>query len=407
MFFWITFIGLALVTGLYLLRSLFISQGEAQPDAANDLKIYRDQLKEIERDTARGTLPKDEAERARVEVSRRLLAADTRLQAETSSIGPTPTANRLFAGSVIMAFIGAAVALYAMLGAPGYGDQSLESRLAASDNARSARLDQVQAETRASLPTAPEISADYQDLIQKLRDTVAERPGDLQGLRLLVQNEATLGNLVAAHAAQAQVITVKGPQTTAEDYTLWADLMISAAGGYVSSDAEQALRLALERDPSDPRARYYLGLFLIQVDRPDSAFRLWEQLLTEGPADAQWIAPISSRIEELAWRAGVEYKVPTTTPLPGPDADAISAAQGLSDDDRQDMIQSMVNQLSDRLASEGGSPEEWARLIRALGVLGDTDQARMIWQEAQNVFEQTPTAISTLRAAARDAGVTQ
>ena len=35
----------------------------------------------------------------------------------------------------------------------------------------------------------------------------------------------------------------------------------------------------------------------------------------------------------------------------------------------------MVNQLSERLASEGGSPEEWARLIAALGVLGEGQRA--------------------------------
>lgn len=407
MVFWITFIGLAIVAGVYLLRGLFVVQNDAAPDAANDLQIYRDQLKEIERDTARGVLPKEEAERARVEVSRRLLAADARLQNEFSGNGPDTGTNRVSAGLIIVAFVGTAAFLYTKLGAPGYGDLSLDSRLSASNEARMARLDQAQAETRASLPPASEVSPEYQDLIQKLRDTVAERPGDLQGLRLLVQNEATLGNLIAAHTAQSQVIDIKGPQASAEDYTLLADLMISAAGGYVSADAERALRQALERDPSDQRARYYLGLFLVQVDRPDSAFRLWEQLLAEGPEDAPWIAPIRSRIEELAWRAGVEYKASEATPLPGPDADAIEAAQELSEEDRQNMIRGMVNQLSGRLATEGGSPEEWARLIRALGVLNETEQARAIWSEAEGLFSQSTEALTLLRAAARDAGVAE
>ncbi|SLN67162.1 hypothetical protein ROA7450_03575 [Roseovarius albus] len=403
MIFWITFIGLATVAGVFLLRGLFDVRNESAPDAANDLKIYRDQLKEIERDTARGTLPKEEAERVRVEVSRRLLAADARLQNESSGAGPATATTRLAAGVIIIAFVGTATWLYANLGAPGYEDLSLNSRLTASDAARSARLDQSKAEERASLPPTPEISPEYQDLIQKLRDTVAERPGDLQGLRLLVQNEATLGNLMAAYIAQSQVIDIKGPEASAEDFTLLADLMISAAGGYVSSDAERALRQALERNPSDQRARYYLGLFLMQVDRPDSAFRLWEQLLAEGPEDAPWIAPIRSRIEELAWRAGVEYTAPETAPLLGPDA--IEAAQELSDEDRQNMIRGMVNQLSERLATEGGSPQEWARLIRALGVLNETDEARAIWVEAEGLFSQSTEALELLRAAAKDAGV--
>src|ERR1700674_2402544 len=43
--------------------------------AGSDLAVYRDQLEEIERDRAEGRIGHDEFEAARVEVSRRLLAA--------------------------------------------------------------------------------------------------------------------------------------------------------------------------------------------------------------------------------------------------------------------------------------------------------------------------------------------
>ena len=114
---------------------------------------------------------------------------------------------------------------------------------------------------------------------------------------------------------------------------------------------------------------------------------------------------IRSRIEEVAWRAGVEYELPPLAEGPGPSAEDIEAAQEMTAEDREEMIRGMVAGLSDRLATEGGTAEEWARLIGAYGVLGETDQARVIWVEAQEVFAGREAELQTLRAAADRAGV--
>jgi len=69
------------------------------------------------------------------------------------------------------------------------------------------------------------------------------------------------------------------------------------------------------------------------------------------------------------------------------------------------MIRGMVNGLSERLATEGGTPQEWARLIRALGVLGETARASAIWNESKEAFASDPAALSVLREAAQAAEV--
>ena len=120
---------------------------------------------------------------------------------------------------------------------------------------------------------------------------------------LLARNEAALGNFKAAYEAQQAVLSIKGAEATASDYADYADMMILAAGGYVSPEAENALRGALARDASNGTARYYMGLMAAQTGRPDQAFRVWDALLKEGPSDAPWIAPIRSQIEEMAARA--------------------------------------------------------------------------------------------------------
>jgi cytochrome c-type biogenesis protein CcmH len=147
---------------------------------------------------------------------------------------------------------------------------------------------------------------------------------------------------------------------------------------------------------------------MAQTGRPDIAFRVWNALLREGPPDARWIVPVRAQIEEMAMRAGVEFTLPeedSGPAAPGPTAADVEAAGEMNAEDRQQMIRGMVEGLSDRLATQGGTPPEWARLIGALGVLGDTDQAEAVLRNARQVFADDAEALSVIDDAARQAGL--
>ncbi|MEE4188457.1 MAG: c-type cytochrome biogenesis protein CcmI, partial [Roseobacter sp.] len=145
--------------------------------------------------------------------------------------------------------------------------------------------------------------------------------------------------------------------------------------------------------------------------RPDTGFRIWDQLLREGPEDALWIAPILAQIEDLSVRAGVNYQLPEigpgSDPERGPSAADIEAAGDLSPSERMEMIQSMVQGLSDRLATEGGPAEDWAQLITALGVLGRTGAARTVYENAVQVFAEDTRALDLLLRAGQRAQVAE
>lgn len=280
------------------------------------------------------------------------------------------------------------------------------------EEARENRPGQQQAEDSLPAYVPPEnISPDYTALVERLRETVAARPEDLQGNILLAQNEANLGNFRASANAQAKVIEILGENATSEDFSNYADMLIIAAGGYVSPEAEDMLAQALSRDPTNGTARYYMGLMLTQTGRPDTGFRVWDQLLREGPEDAPWIEPILAQIEDLAFRAGVNYQLPEigtgVGTRRGPTASDIEAAQDMSPADRMEMIQSMVQGLSDRLANEGGPVEDWAQLITALGVLGETEDARSVYLNAVQVFDGDTRALDLLLRAGRRALVVE
>ena len=402
MFWAVTFL-IAAAVALPLLAAVLRGQASGVDGAASDVAVYRDQLKEIERDLARGVLTEAEAEAVRVEVSRRLLDADRR-QGEAVASGSG--ARGVAAGLVVMGLLGGGWALYDRIGAAGYRDLPIEARLEAIDRAAAERPSQEEAEAMAApnMPLPPVVDPSFEELMERLRAAVAERPDDVQGLTLLAQNEARLGNFVAAREAQMRLLDLKGNQATVGDLQLALDVLVYGAGGYVSPEAEAVIRQLLAIAPGDGAGRYYAGLMLAQTGRPDQAFPIWRRLLEEGPGDAPWVPVIRSEIAAVARDAGVEYAPPA---LPGPSAGDVAAAEDMSAEDRQEMIQGMVEGLAGRLASEGGTAEEWARLITALSVLGETERAETILAEARQVFWDDAAGLGQIEAAAERAGLSE
>lgn len=407
--FWIIAALLAIGTGLLLALAALRGRQGAEPPAAYDLRVYRDQLREIDRDAKRGVIAGDEAERLRAEVSRRILAADAQLRAGADTGGQPRPAGRAGALVAIALVTGGGLALYAAVGAPGYGDMPLGARIAASEAARAERLAQAEAEDRfgpGEIAPPEGTSEEHLQLVERLRQVVAARPEDQQGLRFLVRSEAALGRMEAARAAQQQLIDLRGEDASATDYATLAELMIEAASGYVSTDAVAALRAALERDPRAPTARFYLGLWHLQTGRPDLAFPVWRDLLEESRPNAPWVPTLRAEIGEIAQRAGVRYEPPAPEAR-GPSAADMEAAADMDPDARAEMIRGMVAGLSERLATEGGPAGDWARLITAYGVLGETDRAGAIWAEARRTFAADPAAMEVLRGAAEAAGLSE
>jgi cytochrome c-type biogenesis protein CcmH len=88
--------------------------------------------------------------------------------------------------------------------------------------------------------------------------------------------------------------------------------------------------------------------------------------------------------------------------LPGPDAAALAGAAGMSPEEQAGMVRGMVEGLATRLSQEGGSAEEWARLIASYGVLGETEKAAAVLAEAETIFAADPQGLALIRAAGGD-----
>ncbi len=415
--FW--FVAGAITVAVLALNVLALLRARAEDtDSAHDreMRVYRDQLEEIERDLARGVIGENEAARLRTEVSRRLLDADT-ARARARGRGPAPRTMRMAGLVLVLAVLPLTLLTYWQVGAPGYADLPLAQRLEQAAELRAARPDQAALEARMAerRPAAQDDAdrAEHAALVAQLRSALQDRPQDLQGHQLLAHNEAMLGNFREAADAQTRVIEIRGAQAGADDHAVLAEYLILAAGGAVSPEAEAVLEQVLRRDPQNGVALYYTGLLFAQTGREDRTFAVWRRLHDMSPGDAPWMDELRASLPELAEIAGVRYQLPPRPPAraamaeqgPGPTREDIEAAEDLSEEERTEMVEGMVARLMNRLATEGGAPEDWARLIAALGVLGDTERAEAIWEEAQVVFGAEPEALAPVRAAAENAGL--
>src|ERR1700761_6226117 len=99
-----------------------------------EASVYKDQLAEVDRDAATGLIGGVEAGAARVEISRRLLAAADHERAP--AIQSSTRLRRLAAALALIALPALAVALYLPLGSPRMPDFPLAARIVKPDGSQ-------------------------------------------------------------------------------------------------------------------------------------------------------------------------------------------------------------------------------------------------------------------------------
>lgn len=402
----IIFILVCLALGALAVAAIFtpmLHRAAAKSDPSTDIDFYRSQYDEVDRDLDRGVLDVAEAERARLEISRRLVATDKAGPADTSD-APRGLTRAVIVVCAI-ALLGSTGVIYWKLGALGYGDVPRLARIEAGEERRTNRPSQQAAE-QANPETDAISQADdaTREILQALRAAVFERPDEIQAWAYLAQTEASIGNMQRAARAQEETLSMLGDNARDGDYIRLLDFLVIGARGYVSPEAEAIALMVLQNDDTNTAALYYAGLMYAQNDRPDRAFSLWRRVVEGSDQDSIHWDFAAGQIRDVATQVGLDYALPTQR---GPTADDLDAAQDMAPADRQAMIQGMVTQLADRLATEGGPAQDWARLISSLAVLGEVDAALQVLNEAELTFGGDVQAVNILRRAAQDAGLTQ
>jgi cytochrome c-type biogenesis protein CcmH len=327
--------------------------------AGSDIAVYRDQLDEIERDRATGLIGEREAEAARIEVSRRLLAAADTLAPPLRQDGMTGRRRAAALSALILLPLGAA-GLYLSLGSPELTSQPLEAR-------------------RGLSPEQSQIM----ELVARVEGHLEQNPDDGRGWEVIGPVYMRLGRYDDAVKARRNVLRLLGPNAGRE-----ADLgeaITGAQNGIVTAEAKEAFDRAVALDPSDIRARYFLGLAAEQDGRPKDAAEVWRALLVEASPGADWAGFVRESLARVDPAAAASQ--------PGPSPDDVAAASEMSPEQRNTMVRSMVSRLAERLKQDGTDVEGWLRLLRAYMVLGDKEQARAAADDARRALASDPNKL--------------
>ena len=353
----------AAVAGILLLPVLKGSPESAADDRnAHDRAVFRDQLAELDRDVERGMIGKAEAEGARNEIARRLLAVSADAP-KGGSLGGAAVA--LVAVLLVPAV---ALPLYLQAGSPSLPDVPRAERIAQAAQ-----------------------TGDFEALIVQVEEHLAKNPDDLQGWHVLAPAYRRVQRW--ADAAEAQRNILRRSEPTAEALADYGEALVMAGNGLVTAEAHRIFVEALAKDAKLPKARFFDALALKQEGKAEEAKAAFEAFLADTPADAPWRPMLLAEMGD----AGVKQ--------PGPDAQDMAAAANMSAEDRQAMIRSMVDGLEERLAADGSDLEGWLRLIRARGVLGETDRASKAYASARDKFKDDPQALARLEGLAKEMNI--
>ena len=318
------------------------------PDRAEaSLAIFRDQLAEVERDAARGLVSGADAEAARTEIGRRMLAA-------ARSRGPAPARSgraAVLAGALAVPLLGAG--LYALVGRPDVPSLPFAER--GSERAAAAEIEGLTAELRRRLETDPE-------------------GGPTEGWVLLAQTHLRRGQY--EEAVRAFEVASARPDAAAGVLTQHAEALIGREGGIVTPPALALVERALERDPSIPAAHFYRAQALAQSGDPAGAREVLLDRLAEARGPEPWAEVFVAEVNRLGAEAGLE-PVAARDVVPG-----LAEVQDMTEEDREAAIRTMVDGLAARLEVEPEDLEGWLRLGQARAVLGEGAEARAAYERA-------------------------
>ncbi|MGJ4944949.1 c-type cytochrome biogenesis protein CcmI [Bradyrhizobium sp. HKCCYLS1011] len=342
----------ALMTAAAIFAVLLpLGLGARKAASGEEVAVYKDQLAEIERDLSSGLIGKAEAEAARVEIGRRLLAAAD--QAQDAPAGNSLGMRRIAA---VLALIGLPVVVlgvYLPLGSPLLPDFPLVARTGPSNG-----------------------SQPLEALVNQVEQHLQKNPTDARGWNVLAPVLARLGRPDDAIRAYRNAITYGGDKAA-----LRADLgevITASAGGVVTADAKTEFERAHALDADEPKSNYFLGLAAEQDGRKTDAAAIWRAMLAKAPADAPWRPLVTASLKRVG---GGE--APAGAEAPALPAETMAAAKAMNDGDREAMIRGMVDRLATRLKQNGDDVEGWLRLVRAYMVMGDVDKAKSALSEAR------------------------
>jgi cytochrome c-type biogenesis protein CcmH len=412
---------ISIVAAIVSALSLRRYDQEKVATSEGDISACIDQLTELEKKAAAGTIDGNEADVTRADIKRRILSAGRteKLDMARLSLSKRNLAVVAVAGIAIVGSFG----LYAWNNDLA---NSITSMQLGSRNSTSV-VDQLAAAT-AALPPGPLFLQNQQrgrvqgqqqatlGSVEEMIDRVVQRlkrnPKDVEGWRVLGWSYFNTDRFEESSAAYAKAIELS--PNNAELRSAYGEALVRAAAGNVTDQAKAVFERTLQLNPADSRAHFFIGLSKEQAGDKMSALNDWIAILNHGDSSEPWFADLTQRANKLGQDVGVDVSsllhrgnaettggvlgslekqqsaAPDASRKTEPTAEDVRNAEAMAPTDRAAMIRGMVDRLAARLEETPNDVEGWIKLIRSRKILGENDAAEEALHRALDIFKGAP-----------------
>ena len=273
-------------------------------------------------------------------------------------------------------------------------------------------------------------SADGELSIEELRAAAEASPNDAGPWSALGFAHFERGEFDESVAAYERAVEID--DSAAELWSALGEARVmatdaaEAAANPLPDDAIAAFSKAVELDPSDPRARYFLAVKKDIDGDPEGAIASWLALLSDTPPGAPWENDVMRTIQQVGAINDIDVEqrlatvMETRAPevllpgsgsaagdaaaptLRGPSAQQVAEASQMRPSEQRDMAVGMVEGLEARLKDEPSNIDGWIMLMRSRMTLGEPERARAALNSA---IAANPARAGELRSAAEQLGI--
>jgi len=244
---------------------------------------------------------------------------------------------------------------------------------------------------------------DVDTMIGRLAERLKANPKDGEGWRMLGWSYVATGRYKDALDPYSKAMALLPKDAALRG--AYGEAQVKASGDKVTPEAERSFRQALDLDPKEPRARVYLARLDHQNGQSKKALDTLFEILAATPKDSQMQPVVTEAIRLVAKESGVDVSGKLPAAPVGPTQADIAAAQALSPDQQQSMVDGMVARLEARLEASPRDADGWVMLMRSRKKLGQDAMAKAAFDKALTVFKEDAAATQQLKAAAKELGV--
>jgi cytochrome c-type biogenesis protein CcmH len=306
-------LALTLVAGvlLVLCRALWRAsrqplQSSVDPARAN-AEVYREQLAELEREYAQGTLSAQSYQQTRDELTRRLLedVQTPRVPGVAAAVMAPSRWVRTTLASFVVVIPVATLLAYGVLGQP-----------AGLDPAALAQSEPHEA-------VDPKKMA---EMVEKLERRLQEDPNQLQGWVMLGRVRRAMGQFEAAGQAYAKALALSSDDDVAIER---AEVLAQAKQGSFEGEPWRIIEAVLRANPDQLSALLLAGSAAYSEGRYEHALKHWQRARTLMAADAPDLPPLEEALAQVRGKLGLAASAAPASPQV-PQAPATTASPSAS-----------------------------------------------------------------------------